>query len=102
MAKKSRGKFGGKARGKPGPEPLERRRSLVSVAIEPPRQRLVASLPNPFQSGFVSQIIAERQHLPPQRQIYRASFDVAVQCYAEGAQKAVKRIPAGYRRTLTV
>lgn len=49
---------------------------------------------------FVSQLIAERDHLPPQRAHRRASAQGAVGAYAEGARVAVKRMPLGYRTTI--
>ena len=88
----------GKAKRKNG---KKRDRSLP-VAVEPPRQRLSPVSYTPFLSSFASQMIAERYHLPPQRQIYRASVTVALQSYEEGARKAIRRVPSGYRRALTV
>lgn len=51
-------------------------------------------------AAFLSQLIAERDHLPPQRQRRRAPLPVAVASYATTAARAVPRLPPGYRRTL--
>ena len=51
---------------------------------------------------FISQLIAERDHLPPQRARRRASVLVAVTSYDAAAAQAVPRLPPGYRRTLVV
>ncbi len=51
-------------------------------------------------ASFISQLIAERQHLPPQRQRRRASIDTAVDAYRTGA--AIARMPLGYRKTKIV
>ena len=51
---------------------------------------------------FISQLIAERDHLPPQRARRRASVEVAVTSYDATAAQTVRRLPPGYRRTLVV
>ncbi|CDP53749.1 hypothetical protein [Paradevosia shaoguanensis] len=48
---------------------------------------------------FLSQMIAERQRLPLQREKRRAPVDEAVGAYATGATRSVRRMPAGYRHT---
>jgi hypothetical protein len=51
-------------------------------------------------AAFISQLIAERQHLPPQRERRRAPMAEAVSCYGHAAEQAVRRLPPGYRKTI--
>jgi hypothetical protein len=51
-------------------------------------------------AAFISQLIAERQHLPPQRERRRAPVDIALGCYEAAGQQAVRRMPPGYRKTV--
>ncbi len=51
-------------------------------------------------SVFLSQLIAERHNLSPQREKRRAPVDQAVSAYHQGAQIAVRRLPQGYRKTI--
>ncbi|WP_417307601.1 hypothetical protein [Devosia sp.] len=53
-------------------------------------------------SDFVSHLIAARDHLETQRHSFRAQPDRAIAAYADGASKAVRRMPMGYRTTRTV
>jgi hypothetical protein len=70
----------------------------LPLALEPaaPRPALVRLAP---PAAFLSQLLAERHHLAPQRLKRRASETVAATAYARGAQSAVRRMPAGYRTT---
>jgi len=77
----------------------ERRLFRLPVAIEPPRERLKLATPS-ASVDFLSQLIAERQHLPPQRERRRAPVGEAVNAYDRGARIAVRRMPAGYRTTI--
>ena len=52
------------------------------------------------RAAFLSQLIAERQHLAPQRQRRQLPPLQAVDAYAAGAGIAVRRLPPGYRRTI--
>ncbi|MDR3474879.1 MAG: hypothetical protein P4M09_24780 [Devosia sp.] len=52
------------------------------------------------RAAFLSQLIAERLHLPPQRARRRATAELAVSSYASAAAEAVRRLPPGYRKTL--
>ena len=52
------------------------------------------------RAAFVSQLIAERLHLPPQRERRRESAATAVDSYAHTAEGAVRRLPPGYRKSL--
>ena len=49
---------------------------------------------------FVSQLLAERANLAPQRARRRGNAEGAIGAYAEGARVAVKRMPVGYRTTI--
>jgi hypothetical protein len=49
---------------------------------------------------FVSQLLAERYRLPPQRLRRRATPEGAVGAYAEGAKVAARRMPLGFRTTI--
>ena len=75
-------------------------RSLVALSAGMGGRPVLARADN--EASFISQLIAERQHLPPQRQRRRASFDFAVDVYRSGAAMAVVRMPQGYRTTKIV
>lgn len=51
-------------------------------------------------ASFVSQLLAERNNLAPQRARRRNSAEGAIGAYADGARIAVKRMPIGYRTTI--
>lgn len=51
-------------------------------------------------SPFLSQLIAERQHLMNQRQRRRASIETALGAYDRGSNISVRRVPQGYRKTV--
>ncbi len=63
--------------------------------------RAALSRPGP-SADFISQLIAERNHLPPQRQRRRATMSDALDAYDSTAAQAVGRLPPGYRTTLLV
>jgi hypothetical protein len=67
-----------------------------------PLKRPAAPLEAVAGAEFISQLIAERDHLPPQRARRRATVEVAVTSYDAAAAQAVRRLPPGYRRTLVV
>lgn len=71
----------------------------LPVPAEAPRQRLRLATPD-ASVDFLSQLIAEHQHLPPQRERRRAPVGEAVDAYANGGKIAVRRMPAGYRKTI--
>lgn len=56
--------------------------------------------PSAPHADFISQLIAERQHLPPQRARRRVPIGEAVAAYASGAHIADRRMPPGYRKTI--
>lgn len=60
-----------------------------------PRATLDLARPH---ATFISQLIAEHQHLPPQRARRRAPPAVAALAYLEAAEQAVRRLPPGYRK----
>lgn len=71
----------------------------LPVRVEPARPRpSLASIA--ADASFVSQLIAERDHLPPQRARRRATTEGAIGAYASGARAATKRMPMGYRTTI--
>lgn len=51
-------------------------------------------------AAFVSQLLAARANLAPQRARRRGTAEGAIGAYAEGAKVAVKRMPVGYRTTI--
>ena len=54
----------------------------------------------PTMAFFVSQLLAERNNLAPQRARRRNSAEGAIGAYADGARVAIKRMPVGYRTTI--
>ncbi|MGV8853672.1 MAG: hypothetical protein ACOH2L_03425 [Devosia sp.] len=51
-------------------------------------------------AAFVSQLLAARANLPPQRLRRRGSAEGAIGAYANSANITVKRMPAGYRKSV--
>jgi hypothetical protein len=51
-------------------------------------------------AAFISQLLAERHNLAPQRSRRRGSAEGAIGAYADGAKVAIKRMPIGYRTTI--
>lgn len=51
-------------------------------------------------AAFVSQLLAERNNLAPQRARRRGTSEGAIGAYADGAKVAIKRMPLGYRTTI--
>jgi hypothetical protein len=52
-----------------------------------------------LDSGFISQLIAERDHLPSQRRRRQAPISTAIAAYHEGERSDVRRLPQGFFRT---
>lgn len=82
--------------------------------VAPTRKVPLAALPSPrtarpavtFSAGsatasFVSQVLAERSGLMPKEEVRREPVAVALDIYSQNARKTVRRMPAGYRRSLT-
>jgi hypothetical protein len=72
---------------------------LVLVAPASPRRAQPVVGPR-AGAAFLSQLIAERMHLPPQRERRRETAEYATDSYASTARESVRRLPPGYRRTL--
>jgi hypothetical protein len=53
-------------------------------------------------AAFISQLLAARDRLPPQRKRRRETAQGAIGAYASGAQMGVRRMPAGFRKTVVV
>ena len=51
-------------------------------------------------AAFVSQLLAARANLMPQRERRRDTPEGAIGAYAGGARVGVKRMPAGYRTSI--
>lgn len=77
----------------------QRSQLLVPVSVTGPRPSLAWSAPS---AAFVSQLIAAREHMQPQRTRRTASVERAVGAYRQGAGIAVRRMPEGYRKTVLV
>jgi hypothetical protein len=71
----------------------------LPAVLDAPGQRLTL-VHTPAPADFLSQLIAERQHLAPQRERRRAPVGQAVDAYANGGRIAVRRMPVGYRTTI--
>ena len=67
------------------------------IAIAGPRPSLRR---NETTAAFVSQLLAARENLPPQRRHRRGTVEGALGAYRAGASIGVKRMPQGYRRTI--
>jgi len=68
------------------------------TGISRPRPSLLRS---ETTAAFVSQLLAQRNDLPAQRARRRGTAEGAASAYAEGAQIAVKRMPMGFRKSVT-
>ena len=72
--------------------------TLPAVLVyEAPRQSYGRTTP---AAAFLSQLLAERHHLAPQRAKRRAPVTDAVNAYRLGGHVTHQRLPAGYRRTV--
>jgi hypothetical protein len=74
---------------------------MLPTTAEAPANHLPAERSSP-KAAFLSQLIAERQNLAPQRVRRRATADAAVDAYETGAKAATVRMPVGYRKTVIV
>lgn len=52
-----------------------------------------------MDTSFVSQLIAERDRLPPQRLRRRATLGIALDAYRQGERSDAPRLPQGFFRT---
>jgi hypothetical protein len=71
----------------------------VALAYASPRSPYHPIAPG---AAFLSQLIAERHHLAPQRARRRAPIAQAVDAYRIGGGVTNVRMPAGYRKTVVV
>jgi len=69
----------------------------VPVEARQPRPSLLRSQ---TRADFVSQLLAAREKMPPQRERRRGSSEGAIGAYSAGAKVAIKRMPIGYRTTI--
>lgn len=53
-------------------------------------------------AAFVSQLLAARDRLGPQREHWRAPPEAALGAYRASAASAIRRLPKGHRKTLVV
>ena len=67
------------------------------IGMSAPRPSLLRS---ETTATFVSQLLAARENLPPQRVRRRNSVNGALGAYSAGAQMGTVRMPAGYRKTV--
>jgi hypothetical protein len=75
--------------------------SETGTALIALRPALAASLARVTpEASFLSQLIAERHRLAPQRVRRRAAPAVASSVYASAIHIADRRLPAGYRKNL--
>ena len=51
-------------------------------------------------AAFVSQLLAARENMAPQRQRRRNTVDGALGAYSAGARITLVRMPVGYRKTV--
>ena len=70
----------------------------VPLTPSAPRPSLVRSAPS---AAFVSQLIAARDNMPTQRPRRTNSVDNALGAYNRGATIAVRRLPQGYRKSVS-
>lgn len=84
-------------RNRPGEKMDQTRTDVVATGKAEPQNndRLLPA------SQFLSQLIAERDRLPPQRLKRRATVATALGAYREGTGRAVPRVPKGFFRTLS-
>jgi hypothetical protein len=70
----------------------------LPMVIEQPGKRLP---PAKFDlpASFITQLIAEREHLDVQRKLRRGPAASAVGAYSQNARAMDKRMPAGFRHT---
>ena len=70
----------------------------VCLGPQPQRRRLHAVR---VQSDFASQLIAARDRMPVQREKRRASEGVALSVYGSSARLDEKRMPKGFRLSVS-
>jgi hypothetical protein len=70
----------------------------LPVVITPPRAPSLRARPA-LDSGFISQLIAERDHLPSQSRRRQAPVSTAIAAYHHGERSDARRLPQGFFRT---
>lgn len=75
---------------------------LVALPTPGPVRPAVTFSAGSATANFVSQVIAERSGLTPVHEVRREPVAVALDLYSQNARKTVRRMPAGYNRSLTV
>lgn len=72
-------------------------REVMRIAVvEADRSPIVRCAPS---ASFVSQLIAERDRLPAQRQRRRGTVEDAIGAYGEGERRDARRLPQGFFRS---
>jgi hypothetical protein len=74
-------------------------KSGLPMALEPAGARPSLAR-SETAAAFVSQLLAARANLAPQRLRRRGTNEGAIGAYADSAKVAVKRMPAGYRKSV--
>lgn len=74
-------------------------KSGLPMLTEPSRPR-PSLLRNASTAAFVSQLLAARNNLPPQRVRRRNTTEVAIGAYSVGSKMAIKRMPLGFRTSI--
>ena len=70
----------------------------LPVAIAPRPAMSIRARPA-LDSGFISQLIAERDQLPSQRRRRQAPVRIAIEAYHQGERRDARRLPQGFFRT---
>jgi hypothetical protein len=80
--------------------------ALVAIAAHGDRTGRAApaqpAIRTASSAAFVSQLLAARERLAPQRSRRLAPTEIALGAYAEGETRGVRRLPAGSYRTRIV
>jgi hypothetical protein len=71
----------------------------VALAERAPRPSLARSS---AEAAFVSQLLAARERMAPQRQRRVATNERAIGAYGSSARLGERRMPIGYRKTMIV
>jgi hypothetical protein len=70
----------------------------MALAPSGPRPSLARSSAS---AAFVSQLLAARDRLPPQRPRRNANAERALGAYGQSARSLIRRMPQGFRKNLT-
>lgn len=72
--------------------------AMLPVVTTPRAASSLRARPD-LDSGFISQLIAERDRLPSQRLRRRAPVGTAIAAYHQGERRDARRLPQGFFRT---